>query len=89
MIRVMALSAALLLTTAPALAADVHIKIAGKDEATLQRDIRLAARLVCDANRPGRMTLDAQSCIVRAVRDAQGQLVEARAATATQLAQAK
>jgi hypothetical protein len=89
MIRILALSFIALLTAAPALADDIHIKITGKDDATLQRDIHLAARQVCDANRPGRLTLEAQSCIGHILHDAQVQLVQARAATETRLAQAK
>ena len=92
MIRILALSTLALCAAAPALAADVHIQIAGKDDAVVRQEIRIAARQVCRDAGPGRLTVAVQTCFDETVRDAQGQLVQARAsnqASEMRLAQAK
>ncbi len=92
MIRILTLSTLTLLAAAPAFAADVHIQIAGKDDATVRQEIRVAARQVCRNAGPGRLTVAVQACFDETVRDAQGQLAQARAsnqATEMRLAQAK
>ncbi len=79
MIRILTLSTLALFAAAPAFAADVHIKIAGKDDALVRQEIRVAARHVCRNAGPGRLTVAVQTCFDETVRDAQGQLAQARA----------
>ena len=81
MFRTFALTAAVALIAGSASAQEIRVKIDGKNDAALQQDIRVAAQHVCAAHNEGVRGLQPRAvCVSYAVRDAEGQVAQVRAA---------
>ncbi|THD77629.1 MAG: hypothetical protein E7812_12760 [Phenylobacterium sp.] len=80
MFRTLVVTAAVAMIAGSASAQDIRVNIAGKDDAVIQQDIRVAAHRVCGAYANGVRGLEPTTrCYKYVVRDAEGQLVQARA----------
>ena len=80
MSRILGLIAVAALVAGPASARDFHIKIAGRSDAAVQQDIRVAAQRMCDSSQHGisiRALEPQRSCFKFAVTDGDAQLTQA------------
>jgi hypothetical protein len=78
--RTLVMTAAVAVIAGSASAQDIRVKISGKDDAAIQQDIRTAAHQACGAYTDGVRGLEpTTNCYKYVVRDAEGQLVHARA----------
>ena len=86
MIRTLTLAAAtvvLLGASVPASAQEIHVKVSGKDAATLHHDIQVAARKVCQAELADSvLAFELQdSCIRHSVKAAEATIAHAKMAS--------
>lgn len=86
MFRTFIATTALAMIAGSAAAQDVKVTIDGKDDATIQRDIRNAAQRMCASYTQGTRGLaPVANCVNYAVRDAETQLVQVRLAQASKV----
>jgi hypothetical protein len=84
MFRTIALSAAIAVLAGSASAADIRVKIDGKNDMAVQQEIRVAAHKVCASYTDSLRGLErSAACFKYTVADAQAQVVQERAFAAS------